>query len=240
MIEEMTQIKQNLIESVKSYSDVLDNCLDGFSKDFCRKPELCCSQVVVYASGNCGKTSALWLAILKLTAAESFFSDVLRLFLKSIKRSGDKISLKDIRIAFPKGDKIVYVSTIGDTRDICEDNMCFFEDNEYHSHDIKRNYYIVKGRLINSTQMTAMERAAWCAQEKEKFFVSPCHIAGGSKEATLYCSNMLIEDKLANRIVWLYKERCSKSNDKLFSLGDVKMADEIETLFNRVSSGKLI
>lgn len=225
----------------KAFHEVVGEWLDGTSEEIPRKEELCRSQVVLYATGNCGKTSSLWLTILKLTASEPFYADVYRLFLKSIKRRRDgKVSLKDVRIAFPKCGKLIYISTIGDTRDKSEDNMYFFLDEDDHIRDKERNYYAVGGKLLKACEMSYTEWTCWKIQRKERFFVSPCHPSGGSQDATLYCSDMLIKDEYINRVAWLYKEYCPKSDSKLFSKGDMKTADEIEALFHRVVSGHLI
>lgn len=221
----------------KSVEGILDEWLDVDSKTIPQKTLKYNTQIALYASGNNGKTSALWLTILKLAEGEPFYPAVYKLFDDSIDKT--KKTLRDVRIAFPKNGRMVYISTIGDTREICEANMYFFLDEEKHLVDIMRNHYVVGGKRIKAKEMYDKNLwKIWKDHQLSKFCISPCHTEGGTVDATIYCSDMLIEDEKVDRVVWIYKKSCPKNQNKLFSQEDVKVAEDIYALFVRTAGGQ--
>ena len=221
---------------IKSYDELLIDELDTSSSGKISLPPYH-TQIALYATGNCGKTSALWLTILQLAHGEPYYDEVYKLFIECLGRTRGN-SIIDVRIAFPKNGKMIYISTIGDLRRMCEANMYFFLDDFYHKFDTERNYYVVGNKVVKSAKLKVKSKN-WCDPNLQKIFISPSHVKGGTVASTMYTTGMFIEENIG-RAIWLHKPSMKPATGKLFSKTDKLVADNIEELINRVDDVKNI
>jgi hypothetical protein len=146
----------------------------------------------------------------------------------------NKYAIKDIRIAFPYKGYRIYLSTKGDTRIFCENNMYFGRDllRDIRDGDSITSCYVINNQIYKGRD-NVPDWKVWKEDKTLRIFISPSHNGGETVDATMYYSQMLVGD--INRILWIRKLDCDRlKNSCIFTTEDVRVATEMKNAIDRI------
>ena len=229
----MNNYKANFLSEVNDIQTLLDKYVDNDSKRIESK-KLYSTQIVLYNSSNHGKTSSLYMLLLMLTQKESFAQKIFQLFLNNVNyhEKRGKYIIKDIRIAFPYNGYRIYLSTKGDGRFFCENNMYFGRDLLYDKRDSIESYYVIEDQIYMGCDKVP-DWKDWKEDNIRRIFISPCHNSDDTVDATMYYSQMLVSN--IDRILWIRKLDCDRlKNSCIFTTEDVRVAEEMKNAIDRI------
>lgn len=204
------------------------------------------SEIIVFGQGNNGKTSLLYLLLIKLSKGQLYEKAILDIVKNNIitKKSpfGNKYSLKDLRIIIPYNNHLIYISTIGDGRIECEENLFFFQNRLYADkiggYTLRNCMPIIIVNDSGNYTSRVFERGdikdTVNKYSSNLIFVCPCRTDGGAFDATEYGNEELTRNLL--HTIWIRKcESDNLDNVKLFTKEDNRCSDVIKTIIDKTT-----
>ena len=192
------------------------------------------SVIVLYGKSNSGKTSTLMDLLMLLNRA--FVKKFINTNLVKTNRSG-VMYYQDAMFIFYYKEHLIFLSTFGDTQDICEANCHFFERKQAN-----RDIYVIhNGTVKHLKDLSSTEKKSFFARKlKPSFCISACRTDGGPADAIMYFSKKVLDD--VQNVVWIRKWRDPKAYNPIYTdqktpiitADDEQLAKEIRNFIDRM------
>ena len=193
--------------------------------------------IVLYGLGNKGKTSTLTDLVFLLTNAR-VKGEINKIFI-NIDKNGNQRYRDAFYVVMYKGKRI-FISTGGDGREICENNIAFFERK-----GIKQKIHIIEGTAIcELDSLSKADQNNKYYRVKPDFIVSACRTEGGSVDANMYFADKLLSK--VNQEVWIRKYGMKEgempeyidAKHPIITKNDNDVASDIKAFIDRVKDCK--
>lgn len=193
--------------------------------------------IVLYGLGNKGKTSTLTDLVFLLTNAR--IKGMINRNFIYVDKNGNQ-HYKDAYYVLKYSEKTFFVSTYGDGREECENNIAFFERRV-----VRQKIHIIEGTCIRELDtLSKAEQNNKYYKVKPDFIVSACRTEGGSVDANMYFADKLLSK--VNQEVWIRKYGMKEGEVPVYidakypiiTKNDNAVANDIKAFIDRVKDYK--
>jgi hypothetical protein len=181
--------------------------------------------IVLYGLGNSGKTSTLINVVKLLISPKAYASHIWN--------NGKRY--QDVMIIIKFKEKLIYISTKGDGRNECEENILFFR----RKLDETKILVVHKNKVVSLSSLSASEIKELYRNAKPDICISASRTDGGSVAASDY--HMMERLPSFRTGIWIRKVSAKqKLDEELLTSIDRQVAEDMKNLIKRLIGGKTI